>query len=128
MMCPVSTPVSHARLAMSRPSGLLVSRDTQVAFRPSRASPTAVFNSAPPTNRSRFVACSKRRKPGGLSRTMASPNVTTSWGMELLHLHRASAAELNQMIHLVAVLRRHALDVIVSVRDVAVLDGNLLGH
>ena len=42
-------------LAMSRPSGLSVSRDTQAVLRPSRARPTAVFNSAPPTWTSRLA-------------------------------------------------------------------------
>src|SRR3989440_5870662 len=66
---------------MRRPSGLSVRRDTHAAERPSRASATAVFSSAPPTNTSRLRACSRRRKFGGLSRTIASPNVITSLTM-----------------------------------------------
>src|SRR5205807_4189477 len=64
-----------------RPRGLRVSRETQAAEWPSRARPTAVFNSAPPTNTSRLRACSRRRKFGGLSRTIASPSVMTSCAM-----------------------------------------------
>src|SRR5262249_43988310 len=74
----VQTPASRAWLAISRPSGLSVSRDTQLAECPSRATATAVFHSAPPAWRSRLRACSSRRKFGGASRTIASPNVTTS--------------------------------------------------
>ena len=50
----VLTPASRAWLAISRPSGLSVRRDTQAADRPSRARPTAVFSSAPPTCTSRL--------------------------------------------------------------------------
>src|SRR5579885_704652 len=79
----VETPASRAWLAISRPRGLFVSRDTHAADRPSRATPTAVFSSAPPTCTSRLRACSSRRKLGGLRRTIASPKVTTSCGMLL---------------------------------------------
>src|SRR5437870_9653769 len=80
-MCSVLTPASRAWLAISCPSGLRVRRDTQAEERPRRARPTAVLSSAPPTCTSRLRACSSRRKFGGLSRTIASPNVTTSCGM-----------------------------------------------
>src|SRR5436309_5563509 len=66
---------------MSRPRGLFVSRDTQATAWPSRVRPTAVFSSAPPTIRSSDVACSSRRKLGGLRRIIASPKVITSYGM-----------------------------------------------
>src|SRR5437868_14220355 len=69
---------------MRRPSGLLVKRETQLAVRPRRATPTAVLSSAPPANISRLVACSSRRKPGGCRRIIDSPNVTTSTGMIFL--------------------------------------------
>src|SRR5262249_54777271 len=66
---------------MSRPSGLFVRRETHADACPSRARPTAVFNSAPPTWTSRLRACSSRWKFGGFRRIIASPKVTTSYGM-----------------------------------------------
>ena len=71
--------VTGAWLAMRRPSGLSVRRETQAAEWPKRASATAVLSSAPPTCTSRLRACSRRRKFGGLRRIIASPKVTTSW-------------------------------------------------
>src|SRR5262249_21366844 len=79
--CSVETPASRARLAMRRPSGLSVRRDTHALRRARRASATAVFNSAPPTCTSRLSVCSRRRKFGGLRRIIASPKVTISCGM-----------------------------------------------
>src|SRR3954447_6196605 len=88
-MWSVQTPVSRAWLAMSRPSGLSVRRETQAEVRPRRATPTAVFSSAPPTWRSRLRACSSRRKLGGARRIIASPKVITS-GMGCRGVGRAS--------------------------------------
>src|SRR5262249_29832541 len=76
----VTTPASRALLAMSRPSGFSVNRDTHAACRPSRARPTAVFSSAPPISTSSEYACSNRRLSAGVSRTIASPKVMTSMG------------------------------------------------
>src|SRR5438552_14696697 len=90
---------------MSRPRGLFVRRDTQAALWPRRETPTAVFSSAPPTNTSRLSACSRRRKDGGLSRTMASPKVITSNGMlcsasNLLHDGRVLLGQLANAVEI----------------------------
>src|SRR4051794_22865697 len=81
MMWRVSTPAARARAAISRPKPLSVRRDTQHVERPSCARPQAVLSSAPPTCTSNDAACSTRWRPGGVRRTIASPNATTSGGM-----------------------------------------------
>ena len=60
--------------ATQRHSG---SRETHVAGTSRQARVAALFSSAPPTVRSSEVARSRRSLPGGVSRTIASPNVTT---------------------------------------------------
>src|SRR5436190_18503195 len=127
--CSVETPASRARLAISLPKGLFVRRDTQAVEWPRRARPTAVFNSAPPTRRSRLAACSNRRKLGGLSRIMASPKVMTSfmssffnrptgWGPLFLGTLQLCSRALNdghvltrQLANLIKLAARHGLGI-----------------
>src|SRR5260370_19800856 len=80
----VSTPCSLARAAIIRPSGFSESLETQLVDSPSRAAPTATLSSPPPTCTSKLRACSRRCKPGGVRRTIPSPNVRRSIRPHLL--------------------------------------------
>ena len=77
----LSTPCSRTLPSISRPSGLSGRRLTHADLNPRRETPTATFSSPPPGVTLKPCACSSRRSFWGTKRSMASPKVTTSWGI-----------------------------------------------
>jgi hypothetical protein len=56
---------------------------TKLAGNPKDASAMATLASAPPNVATNWGVCKKRSKPGGASRSMISPKVTTFSGIKL---------------------------------------------
>src|SRR3954471_16777768 len=85
-----STPAAVSSAATRAPSGLSGSAPIQRVATPSRASPAATFVSEPATWTSSAMACSRRAGAAAVSRSIASPSVTTR-ALTSVALHRQPA-------------------------------------
>ena len=76
-MCDTSTPCWRKNCNAACPMALSGNRVTCAAGMPKPASDSPTLASVPPKCTSNCVVCSNLRKPGGESRIMTSPKVTT---------------------------------------------------
>ncbi len=71
------TPSARSALTAASPIACAGNRVTYQLSTPNCARLTATLASPPPNVATNWDVCRKRSKPGGLSRSMISPNVTT---------------------------------------------------